>query len=144
MTFVRLSVVAPELVDLLRAASTEQLLRVSAASVGWALAQADVVDARLEDGTAALAAQQFGDSAVRARVNELVEELDVVARDIQDTGDNPGYLAAFTRARAANALWYALVGADLDATMECVYEAFATSDVTESLIEAVISATRGV
>ncbi len=143
MKFIRLSTISPELVSLLSGKSASQLQRVAAAAVDWALKAGEIDDPRLAAGLEALAAQDFGDSVVRSGVLELVEELDTAAWDIQDSkisADSPAYVNAFRRARAVNSLWEALAGAHLEATMDCVYEAFATSDSTTILTEKVIAA----
>ena len=136
MNFMRLSVISPELASLLSGMSASQLLFASAAAVDWALRDVEIADPRLASGRDALAGQEFGDSVVRSGVAELVEELDAVAWDIQDgdnSADSTAYLKAFRRARAVNALWNALAGANLEDIMDCVYEAFATGDSTASL-----------
>ena len=143
MNFVRLSTISPELVALLSSKETTHLVRVSAATVDWVFKEVEVVDSRVTAGRVALSAQDFGDSVVRTQVFELVEELDVVAWDLQDSdgsGDSPAYLLAFRRARAVDSLWNALAGGDLEATMDCVYEAFAASDSHEALEQLVVSA----
>lgn len=143
MKFIRLSALSPELVSLLSGKSATQLQRASAAAADWALKAVEIDDPRLAAGLEALAAQDFGNSVVRAGVLELVEELDAAAWDIQESdipADSPAYVDAFRRARAVNSLLNALAGADLEATLDCVYEAFATSDSTASLAEKVIVA----
>jgi hypothetical protein len=60
-----------------------------------------------------------GGPLLTAEVEALTGRLDDAAWEIQDAGDEAGYLAAFAKARAAGALGFALV----DATDDALYEA---------------------
>jgi hypothetical protein len=138
MSFVRLSSVAPELVDDLLRLDPVQSERIALAVVDWILEEVRVEDPRL---TAALSVLRGGrvDSETRSRLQELVEELDERAWDIQDAlagsqfQDESDYTEAFARARAVNAVWYALGGPSAEMTVECAYEAQAAEGDLEGL-----------
>jgi hypothetical protein len=129
----RLGTIAPDLVEQLEGESDQRLRRVTEAVVPTALTAASVDDDRSDRALAALRAGRYGDSEERAAMKTLTDELDEVAWDIQDrTGageaDEVDYLAAFRRARAAMALWFALDDDPAVAAMESIYEARAATD----------------
>ncbi|MBH0024416.1 hypothetical protein [Salinibacterium sp. SWN248] len=69
---------------------------------------------------------------VRDQLWELVQELDELAWDLQESeaGDEAlvGYAHAFARARTANALWYSLfIPASSGTVADCMYEAQAVA-----------------
>lgn len=73
---------------------------------------------------------------VRVNLSRVVERLDEIAWDLQEgiedgTATQADYQAAFSRARAAHALWFSLDPDPLVAAKEAAYEAYsATDDLT--------------
>ncbi|MBH0108571.1 hypothetical protein I6E81_00135 [Salinibacterium sp. NG22] len=137
MSFVRLATVAPDLVAEISQLEASQLSAISSAVVAWVLGQAEVEDPRLAVALSALKERRVSDR-VHDELWQLVEELDESAWDLQESeaGDETlvGYAHAFARARAANALWYALfIPASSETVVDCMYEAQAATDDVNSL-----------
>ncbi|MDO7881352.1 hypothetical protein [Antiquaquibacter soli] len=70
---------------------------------------------------------------LRATLFRVVERLDEVAWEIQSridegTGTEAEYESAFTRARAAHALWFSLDPDPMVAAKESAYEAYSATD----------------
>jgi hypothetical protein len=139
MSALRLRTVAPDLVEVFETSSPSELLEISSQVVSWVFSSVDVPDPRARAGKAGLVMEGLQDPAVRFEVGKLMEELDHTAWELQDDeAATPGaYLDAFARARAANSLWYALAGPELEMTMECAYEAQAAHGDVEGLREVV-------
>jgi hypothetical protein len=136
----RLATVAPELNDEIQSSTAELQRLISVAVAAWIATEVDLDDQRAVDAVLAIRGGKVGESPIRSRMAELVEELDVVAWDLQDTveqagsgGDDPAYLEAFARARAADALWCALSNEPLEAAIESAYEAQAARRDLEGL-----------
>jgi hypothetical protein len=90
-------------------------------------------EGRVDRAVEALRAGRFGETSERAALKVLVDELDEAASKLQDEvdaghADPADYLAAFGRARAPMALWFALDADPLEAAMEAAYEAQAATD----------------
>jgi len=139
LKFVRLNAVAPDLAVRISTLGDVSLGDVSLGDVSraaatWVLSQVDIDDVRLTEAVAALGELHVND-LIRGQLWELVQELDELAWDLEEaeSGEDTakGSMQAFARARAANALWYALVTpASSDTVAECLYEAqAATGDV---------------
>lgn len=141
MSFVRLTTVAPDLaVDIFQRDDSE-LSAISSAVVAWALGQAEVEDPRVVVALSALKERRVSDR-VRDQLWELVQELDELAWDLQESeaGDETlvGYAHAFARARAANALWYSLfIPASSETVADCMYEAQAVAGDVNGLLDIV-------
>jgi hypothetical protein len=123
----RLDIEAPELAARLRRANVTELRTVAASVASLAVKELNVQDPRIDAGLQAVAAQVWGDAEVRARLQQLTDELDEVAWDIQDQIDPPaldGYQAAFRRARAVESLFFSLDTDPLTAACESAYAAF--------------------
>ena len=78
--------------------------------------------------TAAVRDLRVGESPERDALKVLVDELDERAWDVQDEVDagrapQEAYLVAFSLARAASAVWFALDSDALQTALEAVYEA---------------------
>lgn len=103
--------ISAELADELSELDPETSANVALAIADWILEEVKADDERL---TAALLALNQGhrDHRFRERVWAVVEEMDARAWDLQDAAvgsvRHDEYLAAFARARAANALWCTL------------------------------------
>lgn len=134
----RLTYAAPELVPVLEGLDEEGSARLAAALVEWALAGSAMQDdPRIAGVVQGVREGRVASAAVRVVVADLVQELDEAAWDIQDEL-KPGepedeYVRAFRRARAVNALSYALDVSAADALLECAYEAHAATGDTEGL-----------
>jgi hypothetical protein len=129
----RLSTIAPDLVEQLEREPEPRLRALTEGVVDAALRATDVQDEAVERALEALRAGRYGDSAERDAAKRLADELDEVAWDLQervDAGeaDQEDYLAAFRRARAVAALWFALDEDPPTAAMEAAYEARAATD----------------
>ncbi|MGV8911214.1 MAG: hypothetical protein ACOH14_01240 [Rhodoglobus sp.] len=131
MSFVRLDTVAPDLVEEISQRDGAELSAISSAVVAWVLGQVEIEDPRLVVALSALKERRKNDR-IRDQLWELVQELDESAWDLQESeaGDETlvGYAHSFARARAANALWYALfIPASSETVVECMYEAQAVA-----------------
>jgi hypothetical protein len=129
----RLNTVAPDLVERLEAEGQPELRRLTANVVEAALREQDVRDESVDRGLEALRAGRFGGTEDRAAVKALADRLDELAWDLQEQVDageaeQDDYLAAFRKARAATALWFALDPDARSAAIEGVYEAQAATD----------------
>ena len=137
MSFVRLATVAPDLVEEISQRDGAELSAISSAVVAWALGQVEIEDTRLVAALSALKERHVNDRT-RDQLWELVQKLDELAWDLQESeaGDETlvGYAHAFARARAVNALWYALfIPASSETVADCMYEAQAVAGDVSSL-----------
>ena len=133
-----------DLIDRLSFASHDQLRFVAASMSKFAVTYVGLNEPRLQSALETLADGRFGDSAIRAALEGLVEELDSAgfnARDEFEAGRGPWeeYSRAFARARAANAVWFALDADPAAAAAEAIYEAHAAVD-DPSQMRAVLAA----
>jgi hypothetical protein len=129
----RLNTIAPDIVEELEREEEPQLRLAAERVAGAALREADVRDETVERALRALGDGRYGDSEERSAIKALADRLDELAWDIQervDSGeaDQKDYLAAFRKARAATALWFALDGDPRTAAIEAAYEAQAATD----------------
>lgn len=95
-------------------------------------------DLHLQNGLALLKKESYGDSPQRKAIENLTQELDETAWNIQGQieagiADKDEYYNAFHKARAANALWFALDQDLSKAVSETIYEANAAIDNIEIL-----------
>ena len=129
----RLEIEAPDLAAKLRSSRRANLRAAATAIAKLAVEQLSVQDARIDAGLMAAAAQAWGDSPVRADLQQLTAELDEIAWDIQDHAETGAtveadYEDAFRRARAVAALYFALDIDPANAAAESVYEAIHALD----------------
>jgi hypothetical protein len=129
----RLDAIARDLAEQLERESEPRLRRVAERVALAALGEVSLEGDRIDRAVEALRAARYGETSERAALKALVDELDEAAWDLQDEveagrPDQADYLAAFGRARAAMALWFALDGDPLEAAMEATYEAEAATD----------------
>lgn len=115
----------PGLVRQLEAANPDEQRAVALAAAQMAIMRTQRREYRLD---AAVAANRIGDCAEREDVRVLSDELDEVAWTIQarvhqGVAAEEEYTRAFTRARAASALFFALDENPLRAAIQSVYEA---------------------
>lgn len=128
----RLSTIAPDLAAWLERQSRERLRGAAANAAHLAVERTRLTDPRLDAALTALRNGQFGRMAEQSGVQQLVDELDAAAWDLQDkaeAGTVPyqAYSAAFRRARAAASVGFALGPDALSAALEAVYEAHAAT-----------------
>ncbi len=120
---VRLSTIALDLTGLLAHASPDALRSATLAVVDAALQRTELRGPAVVEALGALGAGRYGAGPERDRLKQTETELDDAAWDLQDraeAGDasQDDYLAAFKRARAASALWFALDDDALQAALE--------------------------
>ncbi len=131
MSLTRLGTLDPELARRVLAAPEAACRSLAAGAAEAALSVVGApADERLLAAREAVRLGNVGDSHVRSALQTLVEELDEAAWDIQDqveAGRRPyeEYQSAFERARAINALWFALDPDPRVAAGEACYEALA-------------------
>jgi len=101
-----------------------------------------IVDGALNE----LEADLSSDASIKSQLEHLTEDLDKIQWDLQgdvDRGkaEHESYMAAFSRARAANALWHAFWEDPFVSAVEAAYEAHAAIGdlvVIERLVEAIL------
>jgi hypothetical protein len=131
--FIRLSVVDPELVTWLGHQSREQLRQAAAGAARLAVERTGIVDQRLDAALTALKNAQYGYTAGQTGVEQFVDELDIIAWDLQDEAESGTsapdevHSAAFRRARAVSSVSFALGPNPLRAALEAAYEAHAAT-----------------
>jgi hypothetical protein len=131
----RLSTIAPDLAAWLGHQSRERLRAAAANAAHLAVERTRLTDPRLDAALTALRNGQFGSMAEQSGVQQLVDELDAAAWNLQDKAEvgavpHQAYSAAFRRARAAASVGFALGSDALSAALEAVYEArAATADL---------------
>jgi hypothetical protein len=92
-----------------------------------------LTDRRLDAALTALRNARFGQTAEQAAVQQLADELDNIAWELQEQSEigavpDEAYRAAFGRARAASSVGFALGSNALSAALDAVYEAHAATD----------------
>lgn len=138
MTRARLDYVSSDLTRLLQNADAAQLRRVATAVASLAVDRTGLCDPRSQAAQATIEQGTLGEPRQRTEVQQLAEELDLAAWDMQDRVDSgnasrSSYLHAFAVARAASALYFALNADPLTAAMEAMYEANAATNDLGSL-----------
>lgn len=128
----RLSTIAPDLAAWLEHQSRERLRRAAANAARLAVERTRLTDLRPDAALTALRNGQFGRMAEQSRVQQLVDELDAAAWNLQEKAEvgtvpHQAYIAAFRRARAAASVSFALGWDALSAALEAVYEAHAAT-----------------
>ncbi len=123
--------IIPDLQELLEKADQNTQRKITLAVSELAIKESEIDDPRLQKALELLQKERYGDSPERQAIKNLVDELDRAAWDIQGKWiedsrilyDKEKYEKAFTKARAVNALWFALDEDSLSAVSETVYEA---------------------
>ena len=128
----RLSTKAPDLAAWLEHQPPERLRGAAANAAHLAVERTGLTDPRLDAALTALRNGQFGRMAEESGVQQLVDELDEAAWDLQEkaevgTESYEVYKAAFRKARAAASVSFALGSDALAAALEAVYEAHAAT-----------------
>jgi hypothetical protein len=144
----RLSTVAVDLDEQLRGLSAQALREVAAGVAAFAVARVSLADPRLDAAMASIEKGTPGNSTELSDMRSLVAELDEKAWDKQDRVERgllppQAYREAFTWARAAAAVAFALEPDALSAALESVYEAWAASTDIDGVRIAVQGALEG-
>ncbi len=132
----RLDSIAPELVARITGASPQQQRRIAVEAASLAVTAVGLHNPATEHALRVLRAGGL-DSQVRQAVEQLVEQLDETAWDLQEQAEGgraeqAAYQQAFQRARAASSLAFALADDPQAAALEGVYEAeAATTDLAQ-------------
>jgi hypothetical protein len=121
----RLELVSKPLVALLAAASPNQCRRVARAVAEFAVIRSGLQDRLIREALVQLRTG-LPDETMKTEIAALVESLDERYFDLQEAGRDP--LAAFGRARAANAVLFAVDPDPFVAAAEAVYEASVATD----------------
>ena len=128
---IRLETVDAGIVRLLNALEPEKARKVALSAALLAVEATSLRDARIDSALTAVRAGRFGESPERAAVQALIESLDEEQWMLQErlekgSARETEHLAAFSRARACHAVWYALDSDPRLAALETVYEAYAS------------------
>lgn len=126
----RLAAVAPDLVRRLHTCTADQLSSVVDVVVREAVAHCGLEDPVV---SSVLDKVATGDPDAAKNMQAVVARLDEAAWSIQESeGDSMRYLTAFTRARAASAVLFA-IDQETVAAMESIYEAQASLESVDSV-----------
>ncbi|MEU0092661.1 hypothetical protein [Kribbella sp. NPDC006257] len=141
MTQPGLTQISPELVDLLRQSPDETRHRLVERACLLAVQRTKVADPKVTEALDAIRSRSFGIEDLRSRIDDLTQELDEAAWDIQervDTGDanRDEYRRAFGKARAVAAVGFALDDS-LTASFDSLYEAYYAIDNRDDFLRAV-------
>lgn len=128
----RLKTRSADLSRLIESAVGEQQRRIAVRAAEAALAAVLLDEPELAPALADLAAARWGGPGLRSAA-ALTDRLDNLAWDIQEEVDEgraeqAEYLEAFRRARAVNAVVFALDGDAREAALEAAYEAEAATE----------------
>jgi hypothetical protein len=134
----RLETIAPDLVEELTQAAPAGQRKVATAAAESAVERTQLAAAELDQAFAAVHAEDFGDSPARTGIQQLTDRLDQEQWAVQERLDEgqatpAEHLKAFSAARAASALYYALDADPTTAALEALYEANAATGDLESL-----------
>ncbi len=141
----RLDLIAVDLADRIDRAPASQQRAAALAACRFALDRTGLDDRIVKEGMNALERGGYPNVLLQEKLTLLVEALDEIQWDLQekvDAGraDQAEYLAAFSRARAAHAVYFALDPDPFVAAVESVYEANAATDDLPGLRQAVTAA----
>ena len=139
----RLDLAAAGLADRVRELDDQALRRAATAVCELAAERRPVEDPRFAAALTAVREQRLADAGIRHDVEALVDELDRVQFDLRDafeagTATDADYEAAFERARAAHALFFALDEDPRAAALESAYEAHAATGEDTALLRRTI------
>jgi hypothetical protein len=141
MTQPGLAQISSELVDRLRVSSDDVRHQLVERACLLAVQRVEVADPKITEGLDAIRSRRFGSKDLRSRLDELTEELDEAAWDIQDqveAGDatETEYRRAFAKARAVAAIGFAVDGS-LAASFDSLYEAYHAIDNRDDFLYSV-------
>lgn len=134
----RLETIAPDLVEELNPASADQQRKVATAAAETAVERTRLSAPEVDRALAAVHAEDFGDSSAREGMQRLTDRLDDEQWATQERVDegqaSPAeHLTAFSAARAASAVFFALDADAKTAVFEALYEANAAIDDLDAL-----------
>ncbi len=134
----RLELVAPDLSAQLRESDDASRRAAALAACHLALSRNHLAEPLVGEALAALEAGSGGGSQLKESLWRVVEKFDTDYFDLQDAADEgkatePEYVAAFRKARAANALHCALSRSSFEAATESIYEANAAVEDLDAL-----------
>lgn len=134
----RLETIDSKLSKRLKQVPSRQLRIAALAVFEAALERIGLRDPTIDKGLEALRSERDYDPQLRKQVKSLVERLDEIQWNLQDMREEGNasesqYLAAFSQARIANALYFALDRDAYVAATETIYEANAAVDDLEGL-----------
>ena len=129
----RLATIAPDLDQTITQAAPATQRAIAIAAAEYAIQRTQLTGPEVDAGLTAARDGRFGDTPERTGIHALAERLDEQQWAIQDRLDagqatEEEHLAAFSTARAATALYYALDADAPTATLEAAYEANAATD----------------
>lgn len=144
MTENRLEMLDLNFSDMLTKASKMQQRKAAKLACKFALERTQIQEPIVRQGLEALELGRYGDSSILAKLQSLANHLDEIQWDLQEKMESGGtdlstYLAAFKRARAATALYFALNADALVAATESIYEAYSATDRFDVLKKAIIN-----
>ncbi len=145
----RLELLDAELSKQVERASDEQRRRAARAACEYALSRVRLGGELVDEAVRGLDDGQFGASRLLTLTEQLTETLDAEYFDLQEKAhagqaEEAAFLTAFKKARAANALHFALKRDSLEAAREAIYEANAATDDLAGLKAAVLAAIQAV
>jgi hypothetical protein len=143
----RLETVDKDLVKRLQRATNDELRAAAMNACRHAIAYVGLADQTVVDGLRSLEKAAYGDSSIRSALHSLANSLDEAAWEIEEAAK--GYaelesaLAAFSKARVASALEFALDDDALVGAMEAIYEANAATDEEWTSLRHIVLASMG-
>jgi len=148
MSETRLDLIDPNLLTRLQTASEPALRRVALAACQFALKRTGLVHPLLEQALRELASNPAPPTHLGAALEQLVESLDEIYFDLHEAAEigqaeGAGWKVAFCKARAAQAVYFAVTKDAYIAASESIYEANAATKDLDSLRRVVIEALQG-
>jgi len=143
MTASRLELDAPDLVEQLKRLQAPQLRRVAIGAARVALEHAGVQNPILEEALRTLDEGHSVSEELRSKVEEVVNELDDRYFELQEAEghfqkEHGPSAQAYCRARAANAVLFAVHHDPFEAAMEALYEANYALDEDTDLLRGLV------
>lgn len=140
----RLEATYPVLAEKFGRASLAQRQALMYAACELAVKQAGLDRPEIDAALAMVRQRSSASADVVAAVGTLVEQFDEQYFALQEEADEgrasvDDYLVPFSQARAASAVLYAIKDDSLDANMEAIYEAMATTDAPERMMSVLVS-----
>ena len=132
MTLGRFPATEPGLADLVGAASDDILREAIGHAVRTAVRESGIDNQAVVDGLGLLSAASYGESPQRNSLESVWRTLDQQAWILAEA-ESPEYPQVFGKARAVNALWYALDSEPRIAGEGAIYEALHSVDDSASL-----------
>lgn len=143
---IRLDLISPELLLRLGKASKEQLREIVHSVCRLVVERTGLENEIIDEVMEILDSGSQNNDSLRVSINNFVEALDEKQWNLQELVEigqakKSDYFSAFSRARAANALYYALDQDPLFSAAEVIYEANAALDdltIVETLARSIL------